>query len=102
MEQCMGNRDWVEIKRYILSLIDSVKNEMDSEEISQTLHLLECDEYEMALESVLLDVMSSPVNPELDYDDMMRHVKLLGLDVESVFCDDFFERFEKFYESRMC
>jgi hypothetical protein len=52
---------------------------------------LNCDEPQMALESLCLDLMDKPTVPLSDLEEMERLGKLLGLDKQSVYDPEFWE-----------
>ena len=76
---------------FIQNLLDSTRGSLDNESIESVLHFLKYDEYEMAYEILLLEIINNNIVVN-NHKDILEIAKMLKLDVESVYKEDFWNR----------
>ena len=87
---------WNSIKNYIISVLETVKTNLDQESIDSVKHYLDHEEYEMAFEGLFIEIMKLNSRPNIDFIEGRKFGKLLKLDEESVFDFNFWRQFENY------
>ena len=90
---------WNSIKKYIEDTLCFVQNELDDNAVEAVRHYLENAEYEMAFEGLIIEIMNLKYRPAIDWDECRKVGIELGLNQDSVFKIDFWERFENYISS---
>lgn len=88
---------WLIVERFIQALLHKFDGLLDSESLESIQHYLDHREYEMAFEGLFIELMKA--NADLNEGEMETSFKLgqeLGLDEDSVFDGNFWEKFRIF------
>jgi len=88
---------WSEVRRAILDLVEKSGSCLDESSVEAVKHYLNHDEYEMAFEGLLIDLMERGCG--LNDVEWCRYIdigKKMGLDKESVFDSAFWGKFSDF------
>ncbi|MEL6191366.1 MAG: hypothetical protein AAFR66_04920 [Bacteroidota bacterium] len=94
----MEDFDWDYMENFIASVLNELKDTLSKKSVESAEHLLEHREYEMSFEGLCLDIMNLPKKPSLDWIEMKTAAKTLSLDKESVYDDDFWNKFESYLD----
>lgn len=94
----LNNNDFFFIaKEFILNLLEKYKDRLEKDTISTVMHYVNHDEYEMAYEGLLIDLMSIEFNPkDIDILFCVNIGKEMNLDKESVFNYNFWIDFTEY------
>ena len=94
----LTKKQLIEIKNTLLALIDMHGHHLDQDSQDAVSHYITHEEYEMAFEGFFLEMINKKVNSSkfLVYVDLGKN---LGLDKESVFDGDFWNKFSIWIES---
>ncbi len=91
------NSDWENISKEIKKILSVCQLYLSQETIDAAMHYIHHDEYEMAAEGLLLDIMElNPIPDCLKKEDCMKLAIACGLNHEVVFCSDFWKKITEF------
>ena len=96
----MENFDPLEIINFIRVTANAVSPEMSSLELKEIEHYLNHDEYEMAFEGLFLSIMKSKKKFKIDIGTARKIAIELNLNIESVFDDGFWKKFESYLSNQ--
>ena len=90
--------EWTRVASDVQQLLDCTRDKLDQDSVDAVSGFLAVDEYEMALEGLLLDIMKAfPVPPVfVDWDRYQKLARTLQLDSDSVFDGYFWDRFSRY------
>ena len=92
---------WIKVKDLLQKKLDENKNALNSGTIEGVQHFLDHDEYEMAYEGLLLDLMElNDLSYNICCDDYIWLGKELKLDKESVLSSDFWTSYMQYCKER--
>ncbi len=90
-------KNWEDIIAIIKNIQSSCYAYLSTETIDAVTHYVDSDEYEMAAEGLLIDVMELEQLPDdFKKEDCLKLARLCNLDKEIVFCPDFWEQLNAF------
>ena len=84
------------IENYIRSVLLLVQSQLASDSVNSINHYLTNEEFEMAFEGLFIEVMKLPHVPKLDFSESRRVGELLKLDQDTVFDEDFWNKFRNY------
>lgn len=88
--------DWKAITEQINLIFISAKSHLEKETIQSIEHYIHHSEYEMALEIILLSLIKIKKYPSgVEKENIIYIVKELKLDIENVYDDHFWEKFNQ-------
>jgi len=87
---------WPEIKEYIEELLNNSNNDFDKETIDFIRHYIEYDEFEMAFEALLIEMINSKKYWHINKKKAKEIALVLKLDKEPIYDFDFWKKFESF------
>lgn len=90
---------WLMVEKLIQILLNEFIGLLDSESVNTIQHYLDHSEYEMAFEGLFIELMKA--NAAVEKNEKEAYFKLgrdLGLDEDSVFDGDFWEKFKVYLE----
>ncbi len=91
----MDNQLFIKVSQIASNLLAKECIELDQETRDSVSHFLAHDEYEMAYEGLLIEMIKSNYKPSREEaDEYLKIGKALGLDKESVFDPDFWKKLE--------
>lgn len=88
---------WLMVEKLIQILLNKYAGLLDSESVDSIQHYLDHSEYEMAFEGLFIELMKA--NVDMDEGEIETYFKLgqdLGLDEDSVFDGNFWEKLRVF------
>jgi hypothetical protein len=88
---------WLMVEQKIQDLLNRYSNDLDEESKEAVIHYLEHSEYEMAFEGLFIELMK--LKALLSKEESSDYIELgekLGLNEESVFDADFWQKFSSY------
>ena len=89
----MEEINYNKIKKYIETILKLVYDDLSKEAIHCIKHYLLYDEYEMSFEILFIEIMKLKIIPVMNCEMNIRIGKQLKLDKESIYEENFWERF---------
>lgn len=85
---------WVEIESALTALLNIAGSQLPSETVEAVRHYLRHAEYELALEGLILDIMTVyPAGINVDWAEYLKIARELSLHEESTFDPQFWDKF---------
>jgi hypothetical protein len=91
-------QDWDTTKSDIQYIFNIVKPSIESSGANEIQHYIDHDEFEIAFEILIMEMMELNDIPILDYDKLLKLGYELNLDKESVYDPKFWETFKKHFK----
>ena len=91
---------WLNIEKQLQALLNSYTSLLDEETTTAVQHYIDHSEYEMAFEGIFIEIMNLEEHSQKAHIDVSQYVELgkqLKLDTDSVFDDDFWPKFTKYF-----